>query len=451
MTILPDEFANAMRQQLGSAFPAFADSLASTPPVSIRLHPLKPHTFDSLDPVPWSRWGRYMAARPSFTLDPLFHAGCYYVQEASSMFLEQALTHLVPSDQRVRILDLCAAPGGKSTHILSIINRDSLLVSNETIRTRANILAENIQKWGYPNAVVTNNDPADFRKLPGFFDVIVVDAPCSGEGLFRKDPRAAEEWSPHHVHLCADRQRRIIGDAWDSLREGGALFYSTCTYNSTENEENLRWIRDHYDVDFLKIPMNPDWGIEEVNENGIISYRFFPHRAKGEGFFLAAMRKTERSDGPKLKSKKSLSTPSPKVQDRLMKWIEGGSDATFFQFGDLVFYTPASMASEFAVLLSSLRIVYAGTNLATIKHEKLIPEHALALAVNMNRSAMQHIEVDENTAIRYLRRDALEHSGYRPGFTLVLHRGVPLGWINVLANRVNNMYPSTWRIRLENT
>ncbi len=444
--ILPDEFANAMRQLLGDEFPAFANSLQTNPPVSIRLNPFKPHSYEVQSQVPWSQWGRYLSARPSFTRDPLFHAGSYYVQEASSMFLEQAITHFRVSDRRVRVLDLCAAPGGKSTHILSLLNRDSLLVSNETIRTRASILAENIQKWGYPNAVVTSNDPSDFRRIPGFFDIIVIDAPCSGEGLFRKDPDSTEQWSPDNVHLCANRQRRIVAEVWDSLAEGGMLLYSTCTYNSEENEENLRWIRDHYNVEFVKIPVQPDWGVTEVCEKGITAYRFFPHRTKGEGFFVAAMLKTEPTGTMIYKGRKSQVAPPPKLLDRVKRWIKDG-DNKFVQFGDLVFYTPTSLAPDLEILLSSLKVVYAGTNIATIKHEKLIPEHALALSVEIDRSVIPRVDVDEETAIRYLRRDTLEHASQPAGFALVLYHDLPLGWINVLTNRINNMYPSTWRIR----
>ncbi|MEX2233333.1 MAG: RsmB/NOP family class I SAM-dependent RNA methyltransferase, partial [Cyclobacteriaceae bacterium] len=264
MKPLPVKFEESIHRKLGGALPGFLKSLQEPPPVSIRIHPVKSQHQIADERVPWSKYGEYLPTRPQFTLDPLFHAGSYYVQEASSMFLEQALKQSVNLDQSLNVLDLCAAPGGKSTHLLSLLNRDSLLVSNEAIRSRASILSENIQKWGYPNTIVTNNDPADFRKLKGFFDVIVIDAPCSGEGLFRKNPDAMDEWSPENVQLCAGRQKRILSDAWDSLRENGVLIYCTCTYNESENEDNLRWLQENYSVEFLKLSTDPSWGVDEV-------------------------------------------------------------------------------------------------------------------------------------------------------------------------------------------
>ena len=214
---LPKEFEHALRGKLGDSFTHFLNCLEEPSPTSIRLNPNKPFTLEG-ESVGWCKWGRYLEQRPVFTLDPALHAGAYYVQEASSRFLEQAIVQTVAVSKPIRVLDLCAAPGGKSTHLLSLLHPESVLVSNEVIRSRASILAENIQKWGHSNVVVTNNDPEDFSKLPGFFDVIVVDAPCSGEGLFRKDPHAMEEWSPANVELCAKRQRRILEDVWPALK-----------------------------------------------------------------------------------------------------------------------------------------------------------------------------------------------------------------------------------------
>ncbi len=175
------------------------------------------------------------------------------------MFLEQAFTQATNGATHLNVLDLCAAPGGKSTHLLSLMDQNSLLVSNEVIQSRSAILSENLQKWGHDNVVVTNNDPKDFQRLPGFFDVIVVDAPCSGEGLFRKDPGAIKEWSEDAVALCSKRQRRILSDVWPALKTGGILIYSTCTYNSQENEENLRWLQQEYEVE--SIPLNAKGGM----------------------------------------------------------------------------------------------------------------------------------------------------------------------------------------------
>lgn len=447
MTSLPNEFLDLLRPQLGASFDRFMHSLGESPPVSIRLHPLKNATIPFESPVPWTQFGKYLSSRPSFTLDPLFHAGTYYVQEASSMFLEQALTQTVNLRQPLKILDLCAAPGGKSTHVLSLVSRESLLVSNEAIRSRAVILSENIQKWGYPNAVVTNNDPADFKKLPGFFDVIVIDAPCSGEGLFRKEPEAIQEWSPENVQRCAARQKRIVSDALDALKEGGVLIYCTCTYNTFENEENLRWMSDTHQLEFLKLSTDPSWGIVEVHEGPVKGYRFYPHNLRGEGFFLSAMRKNSPSDPVRMKSRKSIPAPPAKSQERFRDWLKHKDDYRFFLFNDLVFCTPAAVSDALEAVLQSTRIVYAGTNVATIKHDKLVPEHALALSVDVNPDSVPLLDVDESTALSYLRRDQVLLAYPRTGFVLLSFKGIPIGWVNVLANRVNNMYPSHWRVR----
>lgn len=447
MKRLPEKFEESISRQLGSGVSHFIASLAEAPPVSIRLHPLKNSGVQIRQPVPWTDFGKYLSSRPVFTLDPLFHAGGYYVQEASSMFLEQALKQTVALDQPLKVLDLCAAPGGKSTHILSLINRESLLVANEAIRSRASILSENIQKWGYPNCIVTNNDPADFRKLESFFNLIVVDAPCSGEGLFRKDPEAIDEWSPENVQLCAARQKRIISDIWDSLHENGIFIYCTCTYNTLENEENLKWLTQNQSVEFLRLDLQPEWGIQQVDDSGVIGYRFYPHRVTGEGFFLAVMRKLGRTGQIRLKSKKAISAPAKKTLERLGKWIQPREN-TFFQFNDLIFYTPSTFSNEIELLLQNFKILYAGTNVATLKHEKLVPDHALALSVEARRENFPLVEVSEEDALKYLRRESIQLPDASLGFSLLTFQQLPIGWVNVLANRVNNMYPSDWRVRM---
>ena len=295
-----------MQHQLGNAFVAFEEALQQPSPVSIRYNPYKKTSHKLGEQVPWAKEGRYLHERPSFTLDPTFHGGAYYVQEGSSLFLEQAVKQSVDLTQPLRVLDLCAAPGGKSTHLLSLLNKESLLVANEVIRSRAAILSENIQKWGHCNVLVTNCDPHQFQHLEGYFDLIVLDAPCSGEGLFRKDKNAMDEWSVNNVELCAQRQQRIIADVWPALKENGVLIYSTCTYNEKENEANLAWLESQHGCEFIPLTLNTDWGIEEVKKDRVIGYRFYPHKVKGEGFFLSAVRKTEACGKIIIKSKPHL-------------------------------------------------------------------------------------------------------------------------------------------------
>lgn len=443
---LPKEFEESLQKALGNSFPDFIKCLQKPSPISIRLNPDK-YGLKNLNDVAWSRLGQYLQERPKFTLDPVFHAGAYYVQEASSMFLEQALTQSVDLSKPLRILDISAAPGGKSTHLLSLLNRQSLLVSNEVIRSRASILSENIQKWGHSNVIVTNNDPEDFTKLSGFFDVIVVDAPCSGEGLFRKDPEAIKEWSPENVELCSKRQRRILADLWPALKENGVLIYSTCTYNKVENEETLQWLQQQHGIESIELTINKEWGIDAVHENGIHGYHFYPHKVQGEGFFLSAVRKTEPQQEAHFKIRKGLTPPSKKIAEQLESWTTLSAPA-YFTWNDVVYAIPGSIKKETEILLDHLKFVQAGTALATIKHDKLIPEHSAALAIHLNKANFQQFDVSEQDARRFLRKETVETQGAPKGYTLITYKGMPLGWANVLDNRMNNLYPKEWRIRM---
>jgi len=442
---LPKEFEDTVRIKLGTSFDHFVASLQQPSPVSIRLNPHKPFTQEG-EAVAWSGFGKYLNERPVFTLDPAFHAGAYYVQEASSMFLEQAILQSIDCTKPIRVLDLCAAPGGKSTHLLSLLHKESLLVSNEVIRSRASILSENIQKWGHTHVVVTNNDPEDFSALQGFFDVIVVDAPCSGEGLFRKDPEAIHEWSPANVDLCSRRQRRILEDVWPALKTNGIIIYCTCTYNEHENEETLHWLNKHHTVESVELNIDKSWNIETVKEKNLIGYRFYPHRVKGEGFFLSAFRKKDVQTEARMKIKKSLTVPPKKIVEQLREWVTG-SDFGFYVWNDIVHTIPFASQEEIEYLIEHLKIVLAGTPLTSVKHDKLIPEHASALAIDFNRDNFQQISLNLEEAIQYLRKESIQVDAPK-GFALVTYNNLPLGWINVLDSRVNNLYPKEWRIRM---
>ncbi|MEQ8425448.1 MAG: RsmB/NOP family class I SAM-dependent RNA methyltransferase, partial [Cyclobacteriaceae bacterium] len=265
---IPEDFQKIINDLLGTESSSFFESLDSPSPSSIRINPSKKFDTESLSDIPWSQWGKYLPERPVYTLDPSLHAGAYYVQEPSSMFLEQAVKTCVDLSKPAIALDLCAAPGGKSTHLLSLLHPDSFLVSNEVIRSRAGILHENILKWGYDNVMVTNNDPSHFSRLEGVFDLILVDAPCSGEGLFRKDSEAMSEWSTANIELCSLRQQRILKDVWPALKQNGILIFCTCTYNPIENEGTMEWMSKTGDCEFVSIPFAPEWGLEETRRHG---------------------------------------------------------------------------------------------------------------------------------------------------------------------------------------
>ncbi len=441
--ILPDIFLSNIKPLLKDDFDSFIEAMRDDVPVSVRLND-KISIPMSDDRVAWCDSAYYLSERPLFTADPLFHAGAYYVQEASSMFLCQVLEQFVSKDSIV--LDLSAAPGGKSTLISNYLSDDGFLVANEIVRSRAYILAENLIKWGNPNVLVSNNSPKDFQELPAQFDAIVLDAPCSGEGMFRKDSGAIAEWSEQNVIICEARQQDIVRDVWCSLKTGGVLIYSTCTFNEFENESNVRWIADELGADVLKIDSS---NFPEILNNGV-GCRFFFHRTKGEGFFIAALRKTAETPSRKIKFKeskqnqKSLDHSISQLKNHLInpdKWSFLNLDKQIFanyrQFDNLV-----------KILLSKLNTLHYGVKLADIKGNDLIPNISLALSKKLNRDAVMSVEVDKTTALSYLKRENIVLSSTERAYFLLLYESLPIGWVKNLGNRANNLYPQEWRIRM---
>ena len=403
----------------------------------------------SIDKIPWCQNGFYLPERPSFTLDPLFHAGAYYVQEASSMFLEQALQQTTDLSKPIKILDLCAAPGGKSTLIQSLISNESLLVSNELIKARVTILVENITKWGAANVIVTNNDPVHFKRLPDYFDVMIVDAPCSGSGLFRKDPNAINEWNEPHVEGCSVRQQRILTDALPSLKEDGILIYSTCSYSAAENEVNADWLIENMQMESHQLAIDKNWGIAETqsDRHHAYGYRFYPDKVKGEGFFIAAFKKTGNSntnDNKQLSKKygDKLSKPAIEVVN---PFLQNPAAHYYIQQSDEAFAIPLQLENDVAIIQSNLYIKKAGIKLGQIMRTALIPDHQLALS-NILNTSLPAIETDNETALQYLRRQEITIDSPIKGWALITHKQLPLGWMKVLANRINNYYPKEWRI-----
>ncbi|MDR0659476.1 MAG: rRNA cytosine-C5-methyltransferase [Prevotellaceae bacterium] len=443
----PQPFISQMQDILGDEASAFFDALQADSPTSIRLNPAKPTSISFENRVAWSNHGYYLRERPTFTLDPLFHAGTYYVQEAASMFVERAINQLLDTKEDLNVLDLCAAPGGKSTHLLSLLPESSLLVSNEIIRSRANILYENICKWGYPNAIVTNNAPKDFAHMRGFFDVILVDAPCSGEGMFRKYPDSVSEWSENNVTLCAERQREILADVLLALKQGGLLIYSTCTYNRKENEDNARWLKDEFKLQPERIVTQKEWGIAEVEED-IFGYHFYPHKTKSEGFFLSAFIKGEEVNSKLIKHSNQQAKNLPKEFPHLKRLIRDESLYHFSMFGNKVKALPLNKASDYRLVESNLYILHSGIELGEIKGRDFIPSPCLALSTQLSKTIYSTINVNLDTALTYLRCDAISVRNVEKGFVLVCHNNTPLGWLKNIGNRTNNLYPNEWRIRM---
>ena len=462
---LPVSFEQSMRQLLGEEYEAFRVALLGEPAVSIRLNRSKYDAAVNYEAVPWATEGYYLPERPAFTFDPLLHAGCYYVQEASSMFVEQAVKqHL--GEARVA-LDLCAAPGGKSTLLRSLLPDDCVLVSNEVMRPRAQVLSENIAKWGHPRCIVTSNYPADFTPLGPLFDLVLVDAPCSGEGMFRKDEVAVSEWSPENVAVCWQRQRDILTDIWPTLRPGGLLIYSTCTFNTHEDEENVRWMMDELGAELLPVDIDAAWGITPSLVPDVAhAYRFLPGRTRGEGFFLAVLRKSLSlvssngdkgigvSVGTKKKGKKgkgnSPVTTLPPWGDKrgAVPWLSDGASYIYKVMDTEVVAVPADMEPLQTFLAERLYLLKSGITLAELKGRDALPAHELAMSTALCTDAFARCELTYRDALHYLRREAIVLPPDVPrGFVLVTYRNVPLGFVKNLGNRANNLYPNEWRIR----
>ena len=454
---LPSALIHSLQNVKGFSQQAFEQVHALAEQVtSVRINPFKwrqaflPLTTYHLplsSPVPWCATGFYLSERPSFTLDPLFHAGCYYVQEASSMFLEQMIKTVYPDHAAAnyKVLDLCAAPGGKTTH-LSALFPEGLIVSNEVIKTRSGILTENAVKWGKENIMVTSNDAADFKPLQGYFDTIVIDAPCSGSGMFRKDPGAIEEWSLQNVNHCSKRQQRIIEDIWPALKENGILVYATCSYSVEENENILAWISKKYNVESIRVNIEDSLGIVESasGAGGMHGYRFYPDKIKGEGFFIAAIRKKEIAD-VSVPKPKNFAMASDQERTAIVPFLNAPEQFEYVCANEEITILKKSDMEDIAVLFAALYVKKMGVKAGKVIRSELIPAHDLALSTIIV-SNLEAINVQMEMALDYLRKKDIPAGNAARGWNVVRFRDYNLGWAKVLANRVNNYYPQHFRI-----
>lgn len=453
---LPSAFESQMLKLLGVAeFEQFKTAINQPSRTSIRLNPAKTFSPSWLKTqIPWSSQGYFLQERPSFTLDPAIHTGAYYVQEASSMFVEHILTSLeIPKGV---FLDLSAAPGGKSTLLSTYLGQEGLLVANEVIQSRATILKENLIKWGLGNAVVTNNDPDHFEPLEGFFDLVLVDAPCSGEGMFRKDAQAREEWSPDSVQLCSARQRRIMDKAGALVKGGGYLIYSTCTFNEQENEDMIRFLTGEFALEPVRVPLDPTWNIVETSvetEEGVFfGYRFFPHKVEGEGFFITVLRRPESAstqDPGKIKEFKHPVLKSVSDKDSVQLDAELGFDGfgKYYTLNDSYFRINRDFFRHFEKIGQVLSLRYFGVELGKKQKKEWVPSHEWALSL-LPKDQFQSQELSTEQALEFLRKNELSLSDLRLGWVLMTYQNLPLGWVKNLGNRLNNYYPKEWRIRI---
>ena len=459
---LPEEFTTYTRQMMGdSLYARYAAGMLQPPPVSIRLHPQKSRGHEvgsSLagEDVPWCHLGHYLSHRPNFTFDPLLHAGAYYVQDAASMFIDKVIRQHVT--QPVVMLDLCAAPGGKTTAALSALPDGSMLFANEPIPSRARILLENIQKYGHQDVVVTNNYAPDYVRSGLRFDVILADVPCSGEGMFRKDEGAITEWSVHNVAHCQQLQRQIVEDIWSCLRPGGLLIYSTCTLNTRENEENVQWMMTTLGAEPLAVDTDEQWHItgDLYCREPLPVYRFIPGITKGEGLFMAVLRKSPEDDAPDQSSQKMTKRresarrhekPTGSIPPDIMSWLAEPTSYTFKKQGDTIIAIPRRWEPLYEQA-RQLRILHAGITVATDKGRQFIPHPSLALSLGLRRGVFDEVALTKPEAITYLRREPIAVGSNHPrGHLLFTYHDIPLGFAKNVGQRANNLYPQEWKIK----
>lgn len=456
MTTIDDRFKEQLRLLLTAPEAIQLIEALDTPPVTgVRLNPHKPAVlFPDARSVAWCADGFTLPERPRFAAMPQWHAGAFYVQEPASMITQSVVAELLPrlGDGPMRYLDSCAAPGGKTTAAISALRSGDFAVANEFVASRANILMENLLKWGFPGVAVTQGDTAAYGRLRDCFDIVAVDAPCSGEGMMRKEEEARRQWSPGLVSQCAALQREILENVWPALRPGGYLIYSTCTFNRTENEDMLAFIRDSLGGKPVDLGFNDRFGIPASLDPALPAMRFMPHRTEGEGLFMGVMRKpgeaTRHLSGKKTDKKRKGGKREDDMDAEAKRWLSAPDDYRFMPDGDRWLAVPVTHADLAESLRKVTRVLTAGVPVGVQKGKSIVPEPALALSTGLAEDAFPCVELTADEAQSYLRREALTLPGSAPrGYVIVRHGGLPLGFVKNLGKRANNLYPQHWRLR----
>lgn len=453
ITTLPEGFRRRLLSEEAVDGEALLRSLCGEPSVGVRLNPLRrfdhPAWLDGAEAVSWCRDGRYLAQRPDFTLTPSLHGGGFYVQDPSSM-IHQTIVERLVGDSPVRLLDLCAAPGGKSTAAIAALPEGSLTVANEVMPQRAPILAENLLKWGWPAAIVTSAKASALGRLKGTFDIVMVDAPCSGEGMMRKEEKAVEQWSEGLVESCARLQREILDDVMPALRPGGYLIYSTCTFSRAENEEMVEYLADSYGLESV------DLGLEELGvargwSDRVNCYRFMPHLTRGEGLFVAVLR-APGDAAPRFASRRPAKKGKgggKKGLPALPELLKNQERYIPVAVGERIHLIPADHMDVYTALSDlGIRMLAAGVEAGEYKRTDLVPSHQLALSAALADGAFPDVALSEEEALSYLRCENISLPADTPrGYVTVSFGGCRLGWMKNIGNRANNLYPRNWRIR----
>lgn len=447
---LKTDFLHHLAACQGFDEPEFIAAHNEPPGISIRINQAKVSDRSIVLPdnniranVPWCKEAYVLNERPSFTLDPLFHAGAYYVQEASSMFLQHAIEQVFKGGNGFKALDMCAAPGGKTT-LMAGMSELTFIVSNEIIQSRVAVLQENIIKWGSIKVLVANNDPDDFKRLPGFFDFVMVDAPCSGSGLFRKDEKAMEEWNPELVDFCAARQKRILHAATETLAEGGYLFYSTCSFSEEENEDNLDYLIGTGMYESVDLSIQDSWNIVKTQskKHAAIGYRFYPDKVMGEGFFCGILRKTTSNNSIVTHTKVVKSLP---IGRQLESWIHDAKSLYYFQKENDVFAFDPAFSNELNTVADVLKLRKSGLRLGEFIREEFVPNHELSMST-IQSNLIPSVKLELKQSLQYLRRETVDIPDSQKGWALVQYSGISLGWVKLVQGKAKNHYPLNWRI-----
>lgn len=440
MKKLPEAFLSRMKSLISETeFPDFVSAYENPLPQSIRTNPKKQiDKFQSLDSVSWFANGKFLVEQKRFITDPLWHTGNYYVQEPSSMILGEIFQRLFIEEKPKRVLDLCAAPGGKSTLLQSVLDENSVLIANEVIKPRAQILKENHIRMGISeNLIITQNDPKDFSGLDEFFDYIQIDAPCSGEGMFRKEDLALREWSEANCQLCNERSKRILADVLPALAKDGFLVYSTCTFNPKENEELVSWACEEFELSSVNFDFPKDWGITEVKFNGVFGYYFYPHKVQGEGLFVSVMKKN---------SGFGLNVPIDSKKEKPIQISELIENENIVRKNEKLVWETVELRNVKNFISNKLNILYSGIELGELKGKDFIPAQALA---NFHKKLhhFPEVEVDEKKALEFLRGNDPDLDLKEKGIYLLTYENIGLGFVKFIGNRSNNYYPKPWRIK----
>ncbi|MFI3258668.1 MAG: rRNA cytosine-C5-methylase [Rikenellaceae bacterium] len=455
---LPAQFVDTLRAEMGTEVAdELVRALDGESPTSIRVNPYKmaepPTEGDGVRRVPWSRYGYYLAERPYFTYESEFHAGAYYVQEASSQFMGHILASASESFEGAKVLDCCAAPGGKTTLYSTLVGLDGLVVAGEINRSRASVLADNVRRWGLGNVVVVNGDVSQLSQFESIYDAVAVDAPCSGEGMFRKSEGAREEWNEGSAAMCAKRQSEILKEAWRALKPGGVLIYSTCTFNRAENEETVAQFEEWCDGEvarFDDVELSDEWGVLRSDVGEFQTFRFLPHRCEGEGFFAAVARKSFDAGGRVRmpKSRKAIFSSLSRVDlAECSRWVEQPEMMSFYGVGETIYGYYNAHLDLIKRLAESLTVIYSGVAIGQIFKGKMSPDGALALFVGVNREAMSLSTLKNDEMLSYLKKGDVEASLFEEGINLVVDEsGYSVGFAKRIGARVNNRYPNSLRI-----